>query len=609
MPVRGVRRGKIKRTKTFTGCSTCRSRGVKCGEEKPTCLRCKKMKLECEGYGITLVWPGSREPKASLRRVMLTGLESSITAMRDEEISSILGAIDSAVSCTDLTVGLFGVFPASISYSQYLNTKNASEAVSCIRTPLVPSADIVTSTNDPTAKILEQSDLGKEDSFLEIRHGDSIASLSTLRGRIGLNFLEPSLYDSMPIKSKEGRKLMNYWITHLSPLMIPTERLDNPFTSVIVPLAISASDDRRACLGQRALLHSVYALSAFSQSSCSTFPMSTREMQHALGSKCLQAAFEELGRSLVKGSHDPPEAVLVTILMLIIIGIFTDNYSNYRVHIRGGAEWIRSIDKSTWKHNGDASAIYQLFTGLEALRPAHSILAGDLGPQDFSLEYLSLDKHDERNIPSQDSHLMTRYDAPRMALSETGSYCLDKIFALTKPVLECIMQINRLIFSGVMPADGEFVSLEFKIMASNPELLHFPSLTPVSETVAHHHACTLWCALYIYYKSSVLIMPPIDMQWLVRQSIEHLDAIETLTEGLTCSGFLWPLFITGCEAVEEDLRSRVVRVFEKREKLGISNVAAARRVVAEVWRRRDDGATAVSWHDVMSQLGIDILLS
>lgn len=331
-----------------------------------------------------------------------------------------------------------------------------------------------------------------------------------------------------------------------------------------------------------------------------------RGAQKALGNKYLQLAFEDLGRSLVKANREAPEAVLATILTLTVIGIFTDNYSNYRIHIRGGAEWIRSIEKSTWKRNRDASAIYQIFTAIEALRPAHSILARDLEPQTFSLEDLSLDEPYKNNATFNDHHCPADYDT---SLHETAYYCLDGIFSLTKPILECIMEINRMIFPGTMPADGEFVALEFKIMASNPQSLHFPCLTPVSEEIAHHHACNFYCATYIYYKCSLLRMPPSSVQWLVRQSVEHLDAIQLLGEGLNVSGFLWPLFITACEAADEDLRARTVVFFEKRETLGIANVTAARKVVEEFWRRRERGAIDVSWHEVMAELGIDILLS
>lgn len=52
---------KSKRKKTFshkvrTGCSTCKSRRIKCDEHKPECLRCLKSGLTCSGYDSSDSW-------------------------------------------------------------------------------------------------------------------------------------------------------------------------------------------------------------------------------------------------------------------------------------------------------------------------------------------------------------------------------------------------------------------------------------------------------------------------------------------------------------------------------------------------------------------------
>lgn len=47
---------KIKRSKTFTGCFTCRSRKIKCDLTRPHCEKCIKAGLICAGYDIKLRW-------------------------------------------------------------------------------------------------------------------------------------------------------------------------------------------------------------------------------------------------------------------------------------------------------------------------------------------------------------------------------------------------------------------------------------------------------------------------------------------------------------------------------------------------------------------------
>lgn len=51
-----VKQVKKKKTKTFTGCATCRSRKIKCDLGKPFCKRCEKSGLICAGYQINLCW-------------------------------------------------------------------------------------------------------------------------------------------------------------------------------------------------------------------------------------------------------------------------------------------------------------------------------------------------------------------------------------------------------------------------------------------------------------------------------------------------------------------------------------------------------------------------
>lgn len=51
----------VKRTKTYSGCWTCRHRHVKCDVDRPACHRCVKGGLVCQGYGIRLNVGPSRE--------------------------------------------------------------------------------------------------------------------------------------------------------------------------------------------------------------------------------------------------------------------------------------------------------------------------------------------------------------------------------------------------------------------------------------------------------------------------------------------------------------------------------------------------------------------
>lgn len=78
--------GKKRRTKTFTGCWTCRARHVKCDERRPLCLRCTNAKIDCEGYEVRLSWASTRSPV--MRRHIVTGDRHSNSESRTQHASA-----------------------------------------------------------------------------------------------------------------------------------------------------------------------------------------------------------------------------------------------------------------------------------------------------------------------------------------------------------------------------------------------------------------------------------------------------------------------------------------------------------------------------------------
>ncbi|KXH62469.1 hypothetical protein CNYM01_04724 [Colletotrichum nymphaeae SA-01] len=125
-----------RRTKTFTGCWTCRSRKVKCDEAKPHCSPCKVRGLDCQGYGVRLQWlhPETTVPSDSNLSDIELANDASASRFRRRQvpvsptqqvlpwgqIEGILKLIDSvepssATSLSDdvgINVENFGVFDA-----------------------------------------------------------------------------------------------------------------------------------------------------------------------------------------------------------------------------------------------------------------------------------------------------------------------------------------------------------------------------------------------------------------------------------------------------------------------------------------------------------------
>ncbi|OGM45114.1 hypothetical protein ABOM_006687 [Aspergillus bombycis] len=114
------------RTRSFGGCTTCRSRHVKCDEGRPTCAMCRYFGFVCAGYekGIFFDFEGATDERR-FRRPLLTEAERErmsqwlVSSVPPESALQLLTRIDDlcekAAPCRDLQVdcGPFGAFRLS----------------------------------------------------------------------------------------------------------------------------------------------------------------------------------------------------------------------------------------------------------------------------------------------------------------------------------------------------------------------------------------------------------------------------------------------------------------------------------------------------------------
>lgn len=601
--VGSVKSSSIKRSKTFTGCWTCRSRSVKCGGERPTCQRCTNGGLECEGYGVGLVWPAEKGPKLIRRRVLLDQSLSCSPALSDQTVNSALEAIDSVRDGLSLTVGLFSVFPSTTPIDQLnladvsiIDDVDAAHISPCHEETSQESYEGQYHSWDLTCSSTHE---GNSPSFSRITHQDPYGIPSSVADMMSMDSLIHP-YDYCPpfINSKQERQLMYYWVTCLSGLMTPTPRLDNAFQNIYTPMALSAITRQSDSPGHMALLHSLYALAAFSRA-C-TLPGS--QFEHGLGVIHEGKTLRHLNQSLTTSDFEEQQAILAAVTILSILPCFRGESPDWRSHIRGCNDWLQTIDCSAWRRSSCAVTVYQLFLGIEALRPAHSIVAKDLEPQKFSLEHLGRGPNPFAT------------DAENQLYGHDKNWYLDSVWGITKPLMEIVLCINKLVFASKSCSAEELDCLELKIFHNDPSVLRFPSPTKLCEDMTRCNACAFYYACHIYFSRSLQKLPPRNIQHLVRQCIEQLEATEAIEVELNGSGLLWPAFIAACEAEDTELRLRTMGYIDRRQqRLGLSNVRAAKRVVLSVWGRRDeadeDCGRNVFWYNVMADLGVDILLS
>lgn len=591
---------RVKRTKTFTGCWTCRSRGVKCDERKPTCFRCSKGHFSCSGYAQRLIWEDDRDrnQKGLQRRVLLGESGRREPVLTDEETDAALAAVDAIRSgeCFHSGSGPFGVFSISRSGRDSIGSvprhvacthKESQSPTSGCATRVLTAAITPAFYESVTLEVKESNKKWKDKESEDVFPWASEAAVVPTKSDF-LSLYTPPL--SSPLR--DGRQLMHHWVTVFSVLMIPTEHSDNPFRSIYIPLALLATEQKQSRSGHLALLHAMYAISAFHQSQlCPT------DVGHsAIGAKHHCISLRYLHRSLLEQQDSQQEAILAAIISLHLIDMINGHSSSWRVHLRGARDWLQSLDGTTWHSSESASTLYQLFLCIEVLGPSN----GGMATMSHSLEASRSPKLLAPNYTLDSIFGIT---------TTNRSYCLDKLYGVTRPIFEVIVHINLLLKSGTQPPQSELDEIEFKIILNNPTSLHLPFPSFKSEELTKHHASSFYYACYIYFKHTLRRDRTNMMQGLVRKSLEHLEAIEGLEMNVSGYGLMWPIFITACEARDQDLRDRVIQYLHQGTKLGMETFTSAAKVVQEVWRRLETEVyNHLDWREVMKDLGIDLIL-
>ncbi|KAJ6001084.1 hypothetical protein N7481_001493 [Penicillium waksmanii] len=665
----------VKRSKTFTGCWTCRSRGVKCDEGKPICSRCEKGLFTCAGYGVKLIWPGDgAEGAISVQRRLLSRVQHEAPTLSDQALDLFLESLDSSVTDQECC-GPFSVF--RLSWSTILEPDTSSRKASddiqssiCVHEDTSPIRNLE-ADNASISFLFEQDesppriegylhDTPEEMLFDDLRpllgtdsssnlvvvgsenywgaemllalyhsrpgtpqgsrtdhaplhtwHSDDWSLLDhneAQNAETPLPTLESDcsfedyiiqielanfLYSITPLGTSEERQLMHYWVTYLSNLMVSVGSPDNPYRTLWVPMALYSGHE---VPGHAALLHAIYAISAFNQSQKSN---SGHKSFSITATKHYQLSLGYLREALTEDRGSQREAILATISTMSFIEVINGNSSTWRGHLKGGREWLRSFERTKWNGPG-TSILYQLFLCAEALGSSLSNMASNARPGKF--------------VNICDEEYAHKCVIGVTSLSLESEYCLDRYFGITLPILEAIIHITHLSVRPRRPSIAELETLEVKIRLNKPITpSHSYTFAAWGKHIAMDYASVFYYACYIHFKHTLLRVHSRNLQDLVRQSLKHLEAIEIHEATSRNCGLLWPLFIIACEADEKESRITVSKWFTKGQSVGVANVTSAAKVVVEVWRRRDGAKGCgmddfICWGNVMVEMGLDLLL-
>lgn len=580
-----------KRSKTYTGCWTCRARGIKCDEEKPECARCLRSKLHCEGYHVKLVWgvENGDVGKPVERRMFLAAHDPRQPVLSSREICLALAEADAADARTPVQAGPFTVFFASVNPETpraSCETQEEHDHDQDDDTCFGPSGTL---DHGSTEIDLQAHDHSDRDAVVQWMDGVDENQDNTEVAMIMMSIKQkvlPWIPSYLSSASMEERSLFHYWITCLSGLMIPTQDQDNPFRTVFIPLALAVPSFSQQSSGNGALLHSIYAISAFHRAQLS----SPNEYFFSLGTKHHRVALEHLRRSVLRSEGSQREAILATIIAMSSIDVIKGQSATWRIHLAGGRTWLQHMMENSFTQSASASVLCQIFFCINALGQ--------------SVPKLMQQLECRQGIRPESACQMDVWDKP---------YALERLFGITKPVLEGIVRTNTLSEPDYQATQQEVEDLDLFIRRNDPDVL-VQDMDEEYDNITRHHTCAFFCASLIYFERRLRKTPPRKIQRLVQRSLDHLTAIDVLEteQKLDVCGLFWPVFVTACEAeCASNLRGRALQMFEKGKVLGIGNILSAKKVAQEVWRRRDNDSEGldITWQSVMADLELDLLLT
>ncbi|KAF2127068.1 hypothetical protein P153DRAFT_398440 [Dothidotthia symphoricarpi CBS 119687] len=597
---------KSQRTKCFTGCWTCRSRRVKCGEETPFCQRCRQIGVACEGYGLRLSWVQydphdtsdyehdhghrntSRRPEPRVSRRSLTSLGSflPLLGLASPELDATLTKIDEWCpgESSEFEKGAFCVFSVHPSASLHPESDRGppqpSPRLFGITVPTDSPNDHYTfSVTETTNQERDSTIDAAVQSFNDFR-GDSVPAAQTL---LSLGRQErhapPRHLDALSMPSKQKR-LIYHWITFTSRKLVLIDEPHNPCRTMMLPMALKGLvSQSKSSNADVAIFHALCASAAYNM-----FELTgrTNEQDRVLALYHDNEAVHHLRHNLARADEHRDQSFAMAIMACIAVEAISGTTQRWRTHVSGGLAYLAKLQSQGLDETA-LSAFRQHMVKMAILCgfsvPAHlkAFLDDESGSSDgleFTFPYYGVSRsflraHDHINV------LLTSVSAARTPEMEK-----------TLDAFELQLYLD---FPGLPPHDL------------------FSDKT--HSIVIHHTSKAFYYAGLVFFQRSVRCAPVAEVQDLVELGIQELESIDRAGHGALGCLMLWPVLVLGAECDEPDVQKRMRAWFQAQRRLGFRNLVVLEDLVATVWRARANpsvDARDTDWRQVIAQPQFDV---
>jgi len=477
---------------------------------------------------------------------------------------------------------------------------------------------------------------------------------------------QPSVDEDL-VGTQETQQLLEHYRTLVCHMMMPTvDSRRTPWLQLYLPMAL----EKPTTLATSALLNTFLSISAYHKARIDTARSAEYRKAAADHKSTAMARIDRIlsHRPLMSHSSSDRRAMLAAAMSLTTIEVFSGTQEDCHIHIRLARRILKSTGGEVWwKSSLQSSVLYQIFRCYDMVASTVRLRSEDI--QDADTDEESVD--DEENHISETGRdtLLDSCEGGQSRSSEfknfdyTQSYTLDTSFGISLNTMALLDKTIRLAsrqkamqLSGMNPLETEIDSLERDLysiiddpsllsVSQSPELGNSgsPSLPSViANELTENHLWAFHNAVLLFFHRSIrrpklgrtaghqsphTITRAMDAQVIVERTFDHLENIDCLTRDpeMRPANTLWPGFVAACEAIDTNLRHRALIYFARAGSHGIGNIAVAKRLVMDVWRRVDrqlfrsgnvtidltstGGFGPIDWRVVMEEMGGNLMLT
>lgn len=366
-------------------------------------------------------------------------------------------------------------------------------------------------------------------------------------------------------------ELIHHWITTLSPSMNPVIQ-DQKDKSLLTTMALEGiNSDAETSNGGIAVFHGLCAASAFHLSNLGN----DAARYTKVGVRHRHLALYHLRHSMQDDEHIQDESVWAAIWTFLFQEGICGQPREWRTHLEGLRSLIFANPRAGC-NSPIARAVYQSYLCIAILG-------------NFQLD-------DE-------------FDKLLAEIPLTLDY-IEPVHGITRTLLEIVLRINTTAASKTPTSSAVADRLKLQLLLYSPAAIPTAGLDESRAKLLVHYSHIYYYATVIHFQRQLLKTHPDLLQDLVRETMEHLEAVEAANYHPLGCIWTWPCLVVAVECTQPNLQTRMLEWIEAKKRHGFIGLGIAGALARDIWHRRSlepDKAAEINWHDMIEGSMYDIL--